>query len=284
MWRGKMLSFYELLRMYGINPEKIKLVRHGNAEIPILETYKNRYDLFEAYQSFEASNKFKESKAIAVFAPSRGTTALFLGYWDILSSIKSEEFTNKHLSLIEKYNFPESWKIDNEWYELKRNTVLDELSERLVIDWGKSTVSWVQAKDKEILEIKGKNSVDDFISYDDIQLSFIDLKNIIGNIDSNYTWFSALSAVNGIYLIRDVSTGKLYVGSAYGEDGIWGRWKTYSSNGHGGNLELKNIKPENMEFSILEIISSITSVDHVIERENRWKVKLGTREFGLNKN
>lgn len=28
----------------------------------------------------------------------------------------------------------------------------------------------------------------------------------------------------GVYLISDTYTGKLYVGSAYNENGIWGRW------------------------------------------------------------
>ncbi len=101
---------------------------------------------------------------------------------------------------------------------------------------------------------------------------------------SNFSWVSALSSVNGIYLIKDKKVGKLYVGSAYGEDGIFGRWSAYSQNGHGGNKELKDLDPTNFEFSILEITPPTSSVDEVIQRENRWKIKLGTREFGLNSN
>jgi hypothetical protein len=52
-------------------------------------------------------------------------------------------------------------------------------------------------------------------------------------------------------------TGYLYVGSAYGEDGIWGRWTKYvSTNGHGNNKTLKELVKadkdyaDNFKFSI----------------------------------
>jgi hypothetical protein len=93
-----------------------------------------------------------------------------------------------------------------------------------------------------------------------------------------------LSSVNGIYHICDQATGKSYVGSAYGEKGIFGRWSEYAHNGHGGNKELKGLDQTKFEFSILEIIPSTSSVDEVIQRENRWKERLKTREFGLNSN
>ena len=35
-----------------------------------------------------------------------------------------------------------------------------------------------------------------------------------------------LSNVAGVYVIADQATGKLYVGSATGDEGIWGRWRT----------------------------------------------------------
>jgi len=279
-----MITLHQILSYYELNPIEVKLVRHGNAELPILETYQNDIDKFEAYQSFQAPGKFVDASHIAVFAPTAGTTALFLGLWDIKDKKISVDFTEDIHSIIDKYHFPESWRTGIEWYSLKKNPVMDELSERLVVDWGKSTVSWVQTKDKEILEIKGKNSIGDFVSYDEAQLSFYDLKKLMSEHSSNLSWVSALSAVNGIYLIRDKSTGKQYVGSAYGEKGIFGRWSVYAQNGHGGNKKLKDLNPNNFEFSILEIAPPTSSIDEVIHRENRWEDKLGTREFGLNDN
>ncbi len=280
-----MITLHQILKHYGFNPAQVKLVRHGNAELPVLETYQNNREKFEAYQSFQKPGKFAGASHIAVFAPTMGTTALFLGLWDIRASKNSIDLTEEIHSIIDKHHFPNSWHTDSEWYELERNKTTDELSERLVIDWGKAVVAWVQSKDKEILEIKGKNSIGDFVSYDEVQLSFYDLKKLMSQSSSNFSWVSALSSVNGIYLIRDKSTGNLYVGSAYGEDGVFGRWSNYSKNGHGGNKKLKDLNPINFEFSILEIAPPTSSADDVIQRENRWKEKLGTREFsGLNEN
>lgn len=45
----------------------------------------------------------------------------------------------------------------------------------------------------------------------------------------------------GVYLITDINSGKMYVGSAYGENMILGRWENYIANGNGGNTELKKI-------------------------------------------
>jgi hypothetical protein len=51
---------------------------------------------------------------------------------------------------------------------------------------------------------------------------------------------TALASVAGVYLISDTLTGKLYVGSATGEGGIWGRWCQYV-DGHGHNIQLKRL-------------------------------------------
>ncbi len=55
------------------------------------------------------------------------------------------------------------------------------------------------------------------------------------------SWWAALSEVSGIYLITDKSSGKHYIGSAYGEGGIWSRWCEYSRSGHGNNKELRSL-------------------------------------------
>jgi len=89
-------------------------------------------------------------------------------------------------------------------------------------------------------------------------------------------------------LITDKKTGKMYVGSAYGEDMILGRWTSYVKNGHGGNKELKDLEfdyiKENFRFSILDIYKSTIDDNVILKREAWWKNTLQTREFGYNKN
>ncbi len=51
-------------------------------------------------------------------------------------------------------------------------------------------------------------------------------------------WKSALSEWWGIYFIFDASEGKGYVGSAYGESNLLGRWMNYAVSGRA--LELRD--------------------------------------------
>ena len=282
-----MLTIHKLFKIYGIDPTCVKLVRHGNKEIPILDTFQTDISRFVSYQSFQMPKKFGKAKTIAVFAPYHKTTALFLGLWNIENIIKNSEFTTDISHELKKQSLPKEWFESSDKYILNKNNILKKFSERLVIEWGRSTVSWVQNKDKEIIEIKSeqtKLSIGEFEAFDTVSLSLHELKKIINSPEINPTWVTALSSVNGVYLIQDKTTGKLYVGSAYGDNGIYGRWATYSKNGHGGNKILKEVNPNNFQFSILEIVSATTTADGVINCENKWKEKLGSRKFGNNEN
>jgi len=81
-----------------------------------------------------------------------------------------------------------------------------------------------------------------------------------------------------------------YVGSAYGEEGILGRWKHYAKTAHGDNQELKRILAADPEaanrfrFTILRTLPRTLTMNEVIEHEGRYKKKLGSRAFGLNVN
>ena len=74
-----------------------------------------------------------------------------------------------------------------------------------------------------------------FPGFEDIDLSFEELETLVRN--SRPDWKAALASVKGVYLISDIKTGKRYVGSAYGDQGIWSRWCDYVATGHGGNVD-----------------------------------------------
>lgn len=59
--------------------------------------------------------------------------------------------------------------------------------------------------------------------------------------EANRQWKVMLSNVYGIYLILDTTDGQQYVGTAYGTDGIWGRWRAYVQTKHGKNKDLIEI-------------------------------------------
>jgi hypothetical protein len=141
-----------------------------------------------------------------------------------------------------------------------------------------------------VKEIKGeRQSVGNFPGYNKVCLSLRGLKTVARQ--QLQSWKTALSNVSGIYLIADRATGRQYVGSAFGDGGIWQRWCSYASSGDGGNKELRALLKEegvdyamNFQFTILEVIDLNASIEHVTSRENHWKDALLTRQYGYNGN
>ena len=125
---------------------------------------------------------------------------------------------------------------------------------------------------------------DIFPGYDKVNISWEEMSRVV----EKDTWKTALQNQKGIYLVTDISTGKKHVGSAYGENMILGRWKSYIKNGNGGNIGLKklhfNYIKKNFKYSILDIYKSTTDDQIIIERESWWKEVLQSRKFGYNEN
>lgn len=85
--------------------------------------------------------------------------------------------------------------------------------------------------------------------------------------------------------------GKQYIGSAYGVEGILGRWEKYvKTNGSGNNKQLVELIKEdekysrNFQFTVLQTLSKSLTEEEAIKKEINWKQKLGTHIFGLNSN
>jgi hypothetical protein len=130
-----------------------------------------------------------------------------------------------------------------------------------------------------------------FPGYEDIDVSFDELETLVRN--ERPDWKAALESVKGVYLITDTKTARRYVGSAYGDQGVWSRWRTYVESGHGGNVELRALVSDptldycraNFRFALLEHRASRTPDEVVLAREAFWKRILLTRgEQGLNRN
>ncbi len=125
---------------------------------------------------------------------------------------------------------------------------------------------------------------DIFPGYDKVNISWNELSRVM----TKEGWKTALQNQKGVYLITDISNGKMYVGSAYGENMILGRWQSYVRIGHGGNVELKKLNFDHIKttfrYSILDIFKSTADDQLIIARESWWKSVLQTREFGYNNN
>jgi len=262
---------------------KVRLVRHQDKNIDIQKLIKN--GVFEIYQSFQKSKCF-DCDYIIVFIGGISTTAIFHRVYKVIQKKNASDVR------LEKPEYEIFRNGSGVWYELLPIDDYSDLSGRLVINWGKSTLSWYQNfKEKEIIEILPKGYIKEFPGYLNFTLTFDELVQISKNQFSNRTWVEALKRVAGIYLILNTKDGTQYVGKASGKDGIWGRWLSYSNDGHGGNILLEQLVNEDntnfptcFQYTILYTFTTNASADEISSIETLYKKKLGSRVFGLNEN
>ena len=205
----------------------------------------------------------------------------------------------------------ENWLLVNAYKVLDDSKFLIDVDEsalsevsgyigRLVVRWERSGTMNIVMRDKEAISsrVTVKTILDEpyyeaeeaFPGYENINLSWHELNYVL----KKKTWKTALENQKGVYLITDVKTNKRYVGSAYGDDMILGRWSDYAKDGHGGNKELRKLVSEqgidyvkdNFRYSILDIYKSTVDDETIIARESWWKELLLTRnpDFGYNAN
>jgi len=175
-------------------------------------------------------------------------------------------------------------------YEYETMTEYEKYFGRLIIKFGNKAQTMIRkAKsvidDCEISQILPDTFDNDiFLGYEKVNITWNELQRVL----EKDNWKTALQNQKGVYLLTDVSNGKMYVGSAYGENMILGRWRAYVKTGHGGNTGLKRLTfdhiKQNFRYSILDIYKSTIDDQIIIDRENRWKEVLQTRKFGYNEN
>jgi hypothetical protein len=166
----------------------------------------------------------------------------------------------------------------------------DKYLGRLIVKYKNTSQNMIRnaesvINDCEVAQILPDTFDDDiFPGYDKVNISWQELSRVI----EKDNWKTALQNQKGIYLLTDISNGKMYVGAAYGETMILGRWRAYVKTGHGGNVGLKRLTfdhiKKNFKYSILDIYKSTTDDQIIIEKESWWKDVLQTRKFGYNEN
>ena len=175
-------------------------------------------------------------------------------------------------------------------YEYETLSEYDKYFGRLIVRFKNKSQNMIRKAESVISDCEVEQILpnifnnDIFPGYDNVNISWEELSNII--LKEN--WKTALQNQKGVYLITDISNGKMYVGSAYGENMILGRWESYVKTYHGGNVGLKKLNNEhikqNFRYSILDIFKSTVEDKLIIARESWWKTVLHTRKFGYNEN
>ncbi|MBK9005517.1 MAG: GIY-YIG nuclease family protein [Anaerolineae bacterium] len=267
-----MLSLIEILKTKNLPLDNYKIHLATGKEYPPIDAFLE--GKFKEWQEEQSNKNFECDYVLSLINIERDTW-LFAGIYKILSVGKGTRASFRYNTQL----------LPNQ----------DDLIGRAIIHYkreGRASYVWGHkyGKHLELVEIKPTPiSIGDFPGYNKVILSHRQLKVIVGQQEPS--WKSALSSVKGIYLISDILSGKLYIGSATGNDGLWQRWESYAKTGHGGNSELRELIQEksidyasNFQYSVLEIADTHSTDEFIIERETYWKKVLLSRQFGYNSN
>lgn len=257
-----------------LDDARVKIVRHQDNREEYRHIMKDRPALLE-YQKIQGKDIFKDCDYIISFIGDERKRSRLIGVFKVGQGKKLNDGTFYYDVMEPVQEF-------------------EDLADRVVIDWGDNTRAWHQWYDrqsKEVIEILPKGYIGNFPGLLEIVLDFEDLQKMIKYPEANFEWRHRLSAVNGIYMILDNHTGMQYIGSAGGKEGIWQRWTNYAdTSGTGDNKELKALIEKDADyhrhfrFSILQTLPGNISGKEIIDIENLYKKKLGSKVHGLNRN
>lgn len=273
------IKLNDILKLENLDNIKIRL-NLSNASWNALEHYHNNPNhlLVGHFHNSPKRKWFKENQIV-------------IG----LAQIKNDDWLLIDISRITK-SYNNFWdgithSTVNTFYEHEKLPEFEKYVGRLIVQFHKEnayvTLAGNRIDDFIVKEILPSSlDKDQFPGYDKVNISWSTMKRVL----EKDTWKTALENQKGVYLITDISNGKRYVGSAYGEFMILGRWKSYIRTGNGGNVGLKKLTFEhiqhNFKYSILDIYKSSTNDQIIIERESWWKDVLLSRQelYGYNEN
>ncbi|HEX4143111.1 MAG TPA: GIY-YIG nuclease family protein, partial [Pirellulales bacterium] len=227
------------------------------------------------------------AKHVASFIGHEPGRALFVGVYELrgTKSVSFEQYWKIPANVVlKKYGMcgmqPDRKKIT--WFDLVLMDFRCDWKGKLVIQWPGKELSWWRWADRNeffVDAIAQESLLDsDMPEWRELVLNWQRLRAL------PLKWQHKMSQWRGIYFILDVSDGKGYVGAAYGQDNLLHRWLDYAKSGHGDNKLLRSRKPENLRFSILQILPHDMEPAEVQALEVGWKKRLPTREHGLNSN
>lgn len=169
-------------------------------------------------------------------------------------------------------------------FDLEITDLLSDLQDRLVIGWKQPRRWWIKgttAARYPVKEIADAAPIP-FPGFDELILDYPQLQGVVREHRFG-AWRTTLASVAGIYLITDTRDGRHYVGKADGEENVLQRWTAYATNGHGSNVELRNLDPTSFRFSLLRVFDPSTPQREINAAESHFKNALDSRNHGLNR-
>lgn len=273
------ILFNSLLKSAGIDPTSVRLMRHQDGRADKDRTpYRLWRDFpdsdFITYQSRQAADADRRFRATYwasfVVPPTRET--LFVALYEVGEPSPGEQGVPR----VQIRNAREEGPYNV--YPLRKSDLLTEFEAKLVIDWGRGALAWLQRADKQnkkVLEIRRAFIEEDWPGY----LQF--LKPLSEITDLPPAWVSRLKEARGIYLLTCPRTKEHYIGKASGIEGFYGRWLEHVSTG-GDAVGLQSRAASDYHVTILEFAGSAASESDIAASEQLWMRKLHTSIMGLN--
>jgi hypothetical protein len=287
----------DLLKSKDIDPKRVLVLRHRpwesqfNKVLPWLAAEKP--DLFNAYQQTQqerVEGAMQRASHVAAFIARGPGKALFVGLYSVEGSkpISRKEFSAIPANVELKALGMNGWAKEDRrrfclWFDLVPVDFYAHWKGKMIVNWPGKEISWWRWACNNAIPIHAildESALDGAMpEWDAIDLSWDELDVLPARLKAK------LREWRGVYYIFDASIGKGYVGSAYGENNLLGRWQDYATRGHGGNRLLRKRDPRNFRFTILQLDAPNRDASEVIRLEASWKKRLHTRwPNGLNAN
>lgn len=297
------LQFIDLLKKAGIDPMDVNILLHSpkgylGEVMPALVG--KQLELLEAYQA--THNRPAERalcggrKFTAVFLKVRGQTSegltklVFVGLYENNGAVKRthEEIRAEPQMARLRSEFgvdaecdhftPEQERL---WFQFDLTERFEKLRGRLVIG-ARLTQSYVRLAENLEAPVVAINEMAIYEQTPPSWRDFVVSSAMVKNMPTS--WADMLRRWRGIYLIVDEMDGERYVGAAYGEDNLLGRWRQHVAGERGITVGLETRYTDKFRFSILELLAPEAESKDVLICEAGWKRRLHTMEHGLNEN
>lgn len=279
---GQQLHQLLLDRGVCLQSQRVVLYRHKDQKYPLVKHIGT-----PALALYQANQKRPEELGTLVisFFGHRDHYGLLLGVWRVNGVMPMGEALSNGLltGTFEKLGDESGY-----FHTLEGVDLLQEERLKLEVFFGPPAIVWrrvLKPNDSYPLRLLPDCPVP-YPGLENVSLVMSELRIVL----PDPVWQRELSAISAIYLITDEHSGRQYVGSAYGGLGLWQRWGDYVRTGHGDNVELIQVmkaapgRENEFRFTLLEALPASSHPTSVIAREGHWKVALGSRTHGLNRN
>jgi hypothetical protein len=284
------IRFNQLLLEAGFEPRRCTIMLHTPRERELRaklgDIFMRNPLAFEGYQHFHSapgSLTLSGRPHVASFVGMADGTCVFAALYDVdnCGRLSAEELAQEPtvMRLLADYGMDYRKHTDRDFFRLDRRQEMSEFSGRLVINPTRTRayIRLAETLDPQVVALSREDLFDTPVGdWREASFNGAELR-VLGPSAA-----ARLREWRGIYLIVDESDGARYVGSAYGETNMLGRWQTHVARDTGVTAELSRRDPVNFRFSILERVSPDMPPEDVIRLERTWMDRLHTIRYGLN--